>query len=302
MSKHLLTLWDLDKSEIGDLLSKAPQLRGANAAPDVLKGKTLALIFEKASTRTKVSFSVAAYQLGAQVVSLEPSSSQLGRGESYADTARVLSQYVDGIVVRTFEQENVEEMATYATVPVINGLTDQYHPCQVLADLLTVVEETNCKDFGKLRVSWLGDGNNMTHSWVVAAAKLGFTLKIATPQGREPDAAIVKRARDEGANIEVGQDPMAAIKDSDVVNTDTWESMGQETETDVRPLFASYQVNQELLQNAAPQAIVLHCLPAHREDEITSAVMDGPQSRVWQQAANRLPMQKAILAKYMGKR
>lgn len=297
MKKDLLSLWDLEREEIYTLLEQAKSLKGKASISEKLKGLTLALIFEKASTRTKVSFAVAAHQLGAQVINLEQETSQLGRGESYADTARVLSQYVNGIVLRTYAQGNAIEMAQAATVPVINGLSDKHHPCQVLADLLTVEEEKGPLE--KQIIAWVGDGNNMTHSWMVAAAKIGFTLKVATPKGREPDLEVVKKVQAENPKITLGHDPIEAVAGAAAVNTDTWQSMGQETTENLLPLFGPFQVNGELLKKADHDAIVLHCLPAHRGEEITDEVMDGPQSRIWQQAANRLPVQKAILLRYL---
>ena len=296
MTRHLLSLWDLSAEEILSLLNEAQALKGGGAS-QLLAGKTLALIFEKASTRTKVSFSVAAHRLGAQVVSLDQDSSQLGRGESYADTARVLSRYVDGIVLRTYAQENLEEMAAHASVPIINGLSDLYHPCQVLADLLTVQEEKG--DLAAQTAAWVGDGNNMCHSWMVAAAQLGFGLQIATPAGREPDPRVANKVEESGGNITLSHDAQAAVSGATVINTDTWESMGQEGQGDVMEVYAGFQVDDALLGHAADGAIVLHCLPAHRGQEISDAVMDGPQSRVWQQAENRLWVQMAIMARLM---
>lgn len=299
MKKDLLTLWDLEADEIFALLEEAQAEKQSPHLAQPLAGKNLALIFEKASTRTKVSFTVAAYQLGAGVVTMNSESSQLSRGETYADTARVLSQYVDGIVLRTFAQQNAQEMAAHATIPVINGLSDLYHPCQVLADLLTVLEEKGTLD--GLKIAWIGDGNNMAHSWIVAAAKLGFELHIATPKGHEPSDAVRKLAAPFTDKIKLGHEAAAAAAGADVINTDTWLSMGQEGQGGLRPLFEPFQVNEALLKQAAQDAIVLHCLPAHRGDEITDAVMDGQASRVWQQAGNRLHVQKIILKWFLGK-
>ncbi len=300
MKKDLLTLWDLEAEEILSIVDDAVTEKECPTADQPLAGKTLALVFEKSSTRTKVSFTVAAQQLGAGVVSLDQQSSQLGRGETHADTGRVLSQYVDGIVLRTFAQRNLEELAAAASVPVINGLSDAYHPCQVLADLATVQE--NFGELKDIRFAWVGDGNNMTHSWIVAAAKLGLELQIATPKGREPAADVVKRAGELTDKIHIGTDPVAAVKGAHVINADTWVSMGQEDEAEAVAVFEPYQVNAALLKHATDSAIVLHCLPAHRGEEITDEVMDGPQSRIWQQAQYRLHAQKIILKRFMGDR
>jgi ornithine carbamoyltransferase len=296
VKKDLLTLWDLEAEEILSLLNEARALKGAGTSR-LLDGKTVALVFEKASTRTKVSFAVAAYRLGAKVVTLDQGSSQLGRGETYADTARVLSQYVDGIVLRTFDQRNAEEMAEFASIPVINGLSDMYHPCQVLADLLTVQEEKG--DIQAQTVAWVGDGNNMCHSWIVAATRLGFHLQIATPAAREPDPNLLARVRGLNAAISLSHRASDAVQGADVINTDTWESMGQEGQAESEKLFAGFQLDDALLGQAKPDAIVLHCLPAHRGHEISASVIDGPQSRVWQEAGNRLWVQQAILARYL---
>lgn len=296
MKKDLLTLWDLDAEEITSLLDEARVLKEESPV-QLLRGKTLALVFEKASTRTKVSFTVAAHRLGAQVVVLDQASSQLGRGETYADTARVLSQYVDGIVLRTFAQENAEEMAEFATVPVINGLSDMYHPCQVLADLMTVQEEKGALQ--DQTVAWVGDGNNMCHSWIVAAAKLGFRLQIATPAEREPNSELMAKVRGLTAAVSLSHSAADAVQGADVVNTDTWESMGQEGQLAAAEVFAGFQLDDALLSRAKAEAIVLHCLPAHRGEEIAASVIDGPQSRVWQEAGNRLWVQEAILARYL---
>lgn len=298
MKKDLLTLWNLEAAEILSILEEAQAEKAHPSPARPLAGKNIALIFEKASTRTKVSFTIAAYQVGAGVVNLEQQSSQLGRGETYADTARVLSQYVDGVVMRTFAQHNLEELAANATVPIINGLSDLYHPCQVLADLLTVLEEKGSLE-GR-RIAWVGDGNNMTHSWIVAAAKLGFELRIATPPGREPAKDVLQLASNFTDKIHLGNDPQEAVESADVINTDTWESMGQTKVGNKQDLFRPFQVNQDLLRQAHSDVIVLHCLPAHRGEEITDEVMDGDHSRVWQEAGNRLHVQKILLKRYLG--
>jgi ornithine carbamoyltransferase len=291
--KHLLSLNDLTANDINEIIErgkwlKEKQKKGEEHHP--LKGKTLAMVFEKSSTRTRVSFEVGMYQLGGHALNLTSQASQLGRGETYEDTARVLSRYVDGIMVRTFDQENVKKMAQASTVPVINGLTDLYHPCQVLADLMTVHE--NKESIKDCTIAYVGDGNNLANSWINAVNILGFELRVATPEGYEPSL------KHEG----VSRDPVAAVKNADVVNTDTWVSMGQEggdVETK-KKLFEPFQVNSDLMRYAKSDSIVMHCLPAHRGEEITDEVMDGPQSRIFDQAENRLHIQKAILEQLMG--
>jgi ornithine carbamoyltransferase len=263
-----------------------------------LAGKSLAMIFMKSSTRTRVSFEAGTWQLGGHALFLSPNDIQIGRGEPIADTARVLSRYVDGIMIRTFSHAQVEELAKFATVPVINGLTDLLHPCQVLADVLTVQQ-----NFGTIegkRVAWIGDGNNMANSWINAAYRLGFDLTLACPEGYDPDASILKRAQST-AKVRVVRDPSEAADGADVVNTDVWASMGQESEQAVREkAFAGFIVDQKLMSRAKPSAIFLHCLPAHRGEEVAPEVIDGPQSRVWDEAENRLHIQKAIMANLMG--
>lgn len=298
MKKDLLTPLDLTPDQVRRLFSRAAVLKRARKPFQGLKGKTLALIFEKPSTRTKVSFDLAMYELGGHAVYLD--SSQLGRGESYYDTGRVLSRYVDGIVIRTFAQRSVEELARGATVPVINGLSDLYHPCQVLTDIFTIQEVK--KDFLKLNICYVGDGNNVANSWIAAALLLGFHLKVATPKGYEPTILSPPAKK-----IDIGRtdhvvmtaNPVEAVRGADVVNTDSWFSMGQEVTEEKRGVFRPYQVNCELLRHAKRDAIVLHCLPAHRGEEITSDVMDGPQSKIWDQAENRLHVQKAILEMFL---
>lgn len=294
MKRDFLTLRDYTRDEITSLIARAIELKAltkSGKCPKLLAGKTLGLIFEKSSTRTRVSFEVGMYHLGGYSIYLNQSMSQLGRGESYADTARVLSRYVNGVVLRTFSQSHLEELAKFATVPVINGLTDQFHPCQVLADLVTLKE---CgKNLNTMSVSYVGDGNNMTHSWMMAACQLGFELKVATPQGFEVDPEIKSFASK--ANIKYFIDPVDAVQSVDAINTDTWFSMGQDESDDKRKSFLPYQVNAKLLAKAKSDAVVLHCLPAHRGEEITDDVMDGAQSVVFDQAENRLYAQMAIL-------
>jgi ornithine carbamoyltransferase len=256
------------------------------------------MIFMKSSTRTRVSFEVGCYQLGGHAIFLSPRDAQLGRGEPIEDTARVLSRYVQGIMIRTFAHADVEAVAAHATVPVINGLTDLHHPCQVLADVLTIRQHLG-EHRGKV-VAWVGDGNNMANSWIDAAARLGFSLRLACPEGYDPDGAVLSRAQRE-ADIRLMRDPREAVAGADVVNTDVWASMGQEDEqTERSEAFAHFRVDEVLMALAAPSAIFLHCLPAHRGEEVTAGVIDGAQSRVWDQAENRLHIQKAIMAVLMG--
>jgi ornithine carbamoyltransferase len=302
MKKDLLTILDLSTEEIRALLARARELkalhrRGATHRP--LMGKTLAMIFDKPSTRTRVSFEAGMAQLGGATMYLERGQTQLARNEPLPDTARVLSRYVDGVVIRTFAQETAAELARHADIPVINGLTDSHHPCQVLSDLMTVEER-----FGELRglkIAWIGDGNNMANSFITAALRLDFELYLACPPGYEPDAALLAQAEWGKRPVYLGQDPRWAAAGAMVINTDVWASMGQEEEATARQeAFWPYQVNAELLQAAAPGAMVLHCLPAHRGEEITAEVLDGPQSAVWDQAENRLHFQKALLEWLLG--
>jgi ornithine carbamoyltransferase len=264
-----------------------------------LAGKSLAMIFMKASTRTRVSFEVGTFQLGGHALFLSPRDVQLGRGEPIADTARVLSRYVDGIMIRTFAHQDVEELARNASVPDSNGLTDLLHHCQIHADLLTVRQFLGGWE-GK-KVAWIGDGNNMANSWINAAYRLGFELALACPEGYEPADHLMERAKNANAKITLTRDPKEAIDGADVVNTDVWASMGQEDEQKKRERdFAGYSVNKQLMRRASTDAIFLHCLPAHRGEEVSAEVIDGPQSRVWDEAENRLHIQKAIMAVLMG--
>jgi len=273
-------------------------MRDGSYTDKPLAGKSLGMIFMKSSTRTRVSFEVGTWQLGGHALFLSPDDIQIGRGEPIADTARVLSRYVDGIMIRTFAHSQVEELASFATVPVINGLTDLLHPCQVLADVLTVRQHLGTTD-GK-RVAWIGDGNNMANSWINAAYRLGFELTLACPEGYDPDPAILKRAQTV-AKVRVVRDPMEAAESADVVNTDVWTSMGQEAEQEQRvKAFAGFIVDAKLMSRANRDAIFLHCLPAHRGEEVAPDVIDGSQSRVWDEVENRLHIQKAIMANLMG--
>ena len=304
MTRDYLSVDDLDASEILHLLDVAAQMKGDRSLHrGALAGRTVALVFEKASTRTRVSFEVGVDQLGARPLTLSSSDIQLGRGETIEDTGRVLSRYVDAIVLRTFEQERLEALAGAASVPVINSLSDFEHPCQALADLMTIRERSGPLP-GRI-LTYVGDGNNVAHSLLLAGAKTGMTVRVAAPTGFEPIPQIVHRASEiaeqTGGAIEVVSDPQSAVKGAHVVYTDVWASMGQEDESEERSLvFRPYQVNQALLELADPDAIVLHCLPAHRGLEITDEVIDGPRSAVWDQAENRLHTQKALLLLVFG--
>ena len=295
--RDFLNIRDFSAIETLALCALAERMRARIYTAKPLAGMSLAMIFMKSSTRTRVSFEVGATQLGATAHFLSPRDVQIGRGEPIEDTARVLSRYVDGIMIRTFAHADVEALAQAATVPVINGLTDLSHPCQILADVLTMRQH-----LGEVRgrtVAWIGDGNNMANSWIEAAALLGIRLRMACPEGYDPDPDFLARAA--GADIELLRDPQAAVDGADVVTTDVWASMGQEQEQRLREqAFAGYQVDSALMARAARDAIFLHCLPAHRGEEVSAEVIDGPQSQVWDQAENRLHIQKAIMAVLMG--
>jgi ornithine carbamoyltransferase len=299
--RNLLSLAELSPAELADLLTLASDLKTGKLKPRT--DKTLGLVFSKASTRTRVSFSTAMFQMGGNVLDLNASISQVGRGEPVQDTARVLSRYLDAIAVRTFAQADLETYAKYASVPVINALTDLYHPCQVLADLQTLQE-----NFGQLQgltLCYCGDGNNMAHSILLGCALTGINVRIAAPEGFQPLPEVVEQAKalriDSNSEITITTDPQVAATGADALYTDVWASMGQEDEADDRlPRFTPYQINDSLMGLADPAAIVLHCLPAHREEEITEAVLEGPQSRVWDQAENRLHAQKALLVSLLG--
>jgi ornithine carbamoyltransferase len=294
--RDFLRLTDLSRAELLDLLERAAEWKLlGQSGPRPLAGKTLGLVFEKASTRTRVSFAVASFQLGASEMMLSPRDMQLGRGEPIRDTARVLARYLDALVVRTFAQSKLEEMARWADVPVVNALTDSSHPCQLLADLLTVAERFGQDRLarGDVVVAYVGDGNNVANSWVEAAAVLGFPLRIACPAGYDPDPELLRRA---GDRVRLLRSPSEAVHGAQVVNTDVWASMGQEGEADERKrAFRDYMVDRKLMARAAPEAIVLHCLPAHRGEEIEEEVLEGPQSMVFDEAENRLHAQKALL-------
>jgi len=296
--RHFLSLADFSGPTLDSLLRLSWTMRTGGYTKRPLTGKSLAMIFMKSSTRTRVSFEVGCHQLGGQAVFLSPRDVQLGRGEPIGDTTRVLSRYVHGIMIRTFAHSDVELMARYATVPVINGLTDLLHPCQVLADLLTMQQHLG-GHAGKV-VAWVGDGNNMANSWINAAGQLGFTLRLACPEGYDPDPVILERAKRD-ADVQLLRDPREAVEGAHVVNTDVWASMGQEEEQEERArAFRHYTVDASLMATAAQDAIFLHCLPAHRGEEVTAEVIDGPRSRVWDEAENRLHVQKAIMAALMG--
>lgn len=302
-SKDFLSLHDLGGERMRALLSRAIRLKAGDEGlgsmdERPLAGKALAMIFMKSSTRTRVSFEVGMFQLGGHAVFMSPRDTQIGRGEPLSDTAQVLSGFVDGIMIRTFAQSDVEELGRHATVPVINGLTDLLHPCQLLADTQTMVEEFG-DDLSGVPVAWIGDGNNMAHSWINAAALLGFPLRLACPEGYDPDPDIVA-AGQKHTHIEVVRDPALAAEGARVVTTDVWASMGQEEEQAAREAaFAGFCVDGALMKRAAADAIFLHCLPAHRGEEVSAEVIDGPQSRIFQEAENRLHSQKSLLIELM---
>ena len=302
-----ISLHDLTPAQVEYLLDFALDLKttykSSGFTPDFLKGQTLGMIFEKSSTRTRVSFEVGMYQLGGSALFLSSKDLQLGRGEPIKDTARVLSRYLNGIMIRTFGHDRIVEFAKYATIPVINGLSDLLHPCQVLTDLLTI-REFKGKMFSGLKMAYVGDGNNMANSYLYGAAKVGMALTVATPKSHKPNAKVLRTsavdAKRTGAELNWTEDPIEAVKDADIVATDTWASMGQEAAHDARKkIFAPYQVNAELLSHANKNAIVLHCLPAYRGEEITEDVFEDNAKYIFEEAENRLHAQKAILATLM---
>jgi ornithine carbamoyltransferase len=295
MKRDFLAVSDLTREEITSLISVAADLKAAPVGQHPLAGKSIGLIFAKSSTRTRVSFEVGAFQLGGHSVFLSMRDIQLGRGEPMRDTARVLSRYLDAIVIRTHAHADVEELSRYATVPVINGLTDLLHPCQVLADLMTVRESLGGWD-GKI-IAWIGDGNNVANAWIDAAGVLGIELRLACPEGYEPDRKVFERNA-ERTRLVMSKDPDDAVAGADVVCTDVWTSMGQEQDAERRrKSFEGYTVTGRLMKLAAPGSIFLHCLPAHRGEEVEEAVLEGPRSRVWDEAENRLHVQKALMIK-----
>jgi ornithine carbamoyltransferase len=294
--RHFLAISDYSTDELTALLDRAAKLKSGQDQSK-LTGKSLAMIFRKSSTRTRVSFEVGMTQLGGHALFLSDRDSQIGRGETIYDTAKVLSGYVDGIMIRTFGHEEVEEYAEHATVPVINALTDLLHPCQIMADLQTIIEEFG-PDVKERRIAWIGDGNNMANSWINAAWKLGFDLRLACPEGYDPDPDILARA---GSAVTLTRDPAEAADGADVVTTDVWASMGQEAEQAEREkAFKGFEVDDALMEHADPSAIFLHCLPAHRGEEVAASVIDGPRSRIFPEAENRLHAQKAIMLELMG--
>ena len=292
MKKDLLSINDLSKEEILSLIDRAVEIKSQDRnANRSLKGYTLGLIFEKASTRTRVSFEIAMFRLGGQTIFLNRSDTQMSRDENIHDTAKVLSRYIDVLAIRTYSQGLLEDMAKYSDIPVINALSDLYHPCQVLSDIMTVTEKKGALD--NIKVAWVGDGNNVAHSWINAAQVMGFELVLACPKGYKPLPDILEGSRN---NIKVVDDPEEAVKGAAVINTDVWASMGQEAEEDQRLAdFKAYQVDKELVELAEPDVIVMHCLPAHRGEEITSEILDGPNSVVFDQAENKLHLHQALL-------
>jgi ornithine carbamoyltransferase len=290
--RHFLDIDRLNSTELGGILDVAAAYKnGRRDRP--LAGRTLAMIFEKPSTRTRVSFEVAMRQLGGDTIYLNTADSQLGRGETVADTARVLSRYVDAIMIRTNQPKKLEELADYATVPVINGLTDASHPCQIMADVMTLREKKG--SFSERTVAWSGDGNNVAASWIHAAVRFGFTLRLACPKSLSPSPALLDWARREGGHVKLTTEPREAVTAADCVVTDTWISMGDEAEGRRHNLLAPYRVDEALMALARPDAIFMHCLPVKRGEEVTAGVVDGPQSVVWDEAENRLHAQKGIL-------
>ena len=300
--KHLLKMLDLSKEEILDILNLADQLKYENKngiEHHILKGKTLGMIFQKSSTRTRVSFETGMYQLGGQALFLSNRDLQIGRGEPVQDTARVLSRYLDGIMIRTFEQKEVENLAKYGSIPIINGLTDFCHPCQVLADLMTIREFKG--RFEGLKMCYIGDGNNMANSLIVGGLKVGMEVSIACPKDYQPAAEVLEFAKGYGDKFSMTDVPLEAAKDADVLFTDVWTSMGEEAETEKRKIaFKGYQINDDIMAVAKADAMVQHCLPAHREEEITEKVFEAHANEIFEEAENRLHAQKAVMVKVMG--
>lgn len=305
MKKDLLRLTDLNRVEIGWLFKTAARLkkeRIEGIAHRHLEGKTLGMVFYKSSTRTRVSFEVGMVQLGGYPIFLEGKGLQMSRGETVADTARIFSRYLDALVIRTFSQAEVDELASIATIPVINALTDMFHPCQILADLFTIEEKRGSLD--GVKVAYVGDGNNVANSWLLGASIMGVDISVATPKGYETDSEVAKNAmkiaEDSGANVQTLTDPVEAVDGADVIYTDTWVSMGQDEQAEDRlKAFEEYRVDEKLLSKAKSDVMVMHCLPAHRGEEISAEALDGPNSIVWDEAENRLHIQKAILLMLM---
>ena len=293
--RDFLSLLDFERAELEALVVRARRLKAEGSVGRPLEGRTLAMIFHKSSTRTRVSFEAGMHRMGGHAIFLSSRDTQIGRGEEVRDTARVLSGYVDAVMVRTYGHEEVEELARHASVPVINGLTDRLHPCQVLADLLTVVEEFG-PDLSGMPVAWVGDGNNMANSWVNAAVRFDLDLRLACPEGYDPDPEGLRLAREKGATIRVVRTAEEAVDGARVVTTDVWASMGQEEEAEGRiQAFEGFQVDEGVMDRAARDAIFLHCLPAHRGEEVTAEVIDGARSRIYPEAENRLHVQNALL-------
>ena len=301
MKKDFLSFNDIDEHELESIIADAmrlKRLKSAGTAHEFLRGKSLGMIFEKASTRTRVSFEVGMTDLGGHALFLNPQDMQLGRGEEVRDTARVLARYVDAVMIRAYKHANIEEFARHSTVPVVNGLSDIQHPCQVLADIMTLTERF--RDLRDLRLAWIGDGNNVCNSWILSSALTGMEIVIASPPSYQPKDALINQARAAGGRITIVTDPEEAVRDADVLYTDIWVSMGDEQERAERlKALKGYTIDSRLLAQAPPDALVMHCLPAHRGEEITDEVMEGPQSIVWDQAENRLHAQKALLVRLL---
>lgn len=301
MTQHFLTLMDLDKATLKQLVARAIELKAIQKSGEIyapLQNKVLGMIFDKSSTRTRVSFETGMVQFGGHAIFLSPRDTQFGRGEPVEDSARVLSRMVDAIMVRTFDHKMLETFAEYSNVPVINALTDMYHPCQLLADMQTYNEHRG--DVAGKTVTYIGDGNNMCHSYMNAARQYGFTLNVAVPEGYDPDPALLEETKD---CVNIFRNPLDAASGADMITTDVWASMGQEEEQAIREkAFSGYQVNDQLMAVANKDAVFMHCLPAHREEEVSASVIDGPQSVVWDQAENRLHAQKALLELLMTKK
>ena len=303
MKKDFISILDIDRAELESLLAEAEKLKRqkkAGVPHALLAGKTLAMIFEKASTRTHISFEVGMNELGGHALFLNARDMQIWRGEEIRDTARAASRYVSAIMIRAYKHSTIEEFAKFSTIPVINGLSDLEHPCQLLADIMTMKEHFGSA--GGLKVAWVGDGNNVCNSLILSTVLTGYDVTVATPKGYEPEEDFVKRARAEGGNVTIVRKPEDAVKDADVIVTDTWVSMGDDAEKDLRmKIFKNYTVDAPLLRLASPDARVLHCLPAHRGQEISDEVMEGGQSLVWDEAENRLHAQKALLVRLLKK-
>jgi len=304
MNKDILTLLDLERKDFELFFKRALELKknqNNSIEKRPLAGKTLGLIFDKPSTRTRLSFEVAMIQLGGASIFINAKDTQMIRNEPVRDTARVLSRYLDVLAIRTYSQDLLKEFAEFSTIPVINALTDLYHPCQILSDLMTVIEHKG--GYEDLKITWVGDGNNVSHSWINAASVLGLNLVLACPEGYHPDAGILEKARERRhGSIVVTSDPVEAVQNADVIYTDVWASMGQEGEHSTRKrVFEPFQVNKELLKNALKDVIIMHCLPVHRGEEMSEEVLEGSTSVVWDQSENKLHMHKAILELLIGK-